>query len=58
VIRQVGLDNVIVIATEGKLSSLKSLRVDTGDSELDAAIRERRFRVVTDYKIERDMNVE
>jgi predicted polyphosphate/ATP-dependent NAD kinase len=58
VIRQVGLDNVIVIATTGKLRSLESLRVDTGDSELDAAIREHEFRVVTDYKIERAVKVE
>jgi predicted polyphosphate/ATP-dependent NAD kinase len=58
VIRQVGFDNVIVVATENKLSNLKSLRVDTGDSELDAAIRERNLNVVTDYKIERVMKVE
>jgi predicted polyphosphate/ATP-dependent NAD kinase len=58
VIRQVGFDNVIVVATENKLSNLKSLRVDTGDSELDVAIRERNLNVVTDYKIERVMKVE
>ena len=52
VIRQVGLDNVIVVATEGKLRSLKNLRVDTGDAELDADIREHKLRVVSDYKIE------
>jgi predicted polyphosphate/ATP-dependent NAD kinase len=52
VIRQVGLDNVIVVATEGKLRSLKNLRVDTGDAELDADIREHKLRVISDYKIE------
>lgn len=52
VIRQVGLENVIVIATESKLSNLKSLRVDTGDAELDATIRRHKLSVVTDYKIE------
>jgi predicted polyphosphate/ATP-dependent NAD kinase len=52
VIRQVGLDNVVVVATEGKLRSLKNLRVDTGDTELDADIREHKLRVVSDYKIE------
>jgi predicted polyphosphate/ATP-dependent NAD kinase len=58
VIRQVGLDNVVVVATEGKLRSLKTLRVDTGDAELDAAIREHRLRVVTDYKTEHAAKVE
>ena len=58
VIRQVGLDNVVVVATEGKLRSLKTLRVDTGDAELDAAIREHRLRVVTDYKTEHSAKVE
>ena len=58
VIRQVGLDNVVVVATEGKLRSLKTLRVDTGDAELDAAIREHRLRVVTDYKTEHLAKVE
>jgi predicted polyphosphate/ATP-dependent NAD kinase len=58
VIRQVGLDNIIVVATEGKLRNLKSLRVDTGDLELDADIRKHELRVVIDYKIERATKVE
>jgi predicted polyphosphate/ATP-dependent NAD kinase len=58
VIRQVGLDNVVVIATDSKLRSLRSLRVDTGDSELDAAIKEHKLAVVTDYKIKRTVKVE
>jgi predicted polyphosphate/ATP-dependent NAD kinase len=58
VIRQVGLENVIVIATEAKLRSLNSLKVDTGDAKLDAAIERHKLRVVTDYKIERASSVE
>jgi predicted polyphosphate/ATP-dependent NAD kinase len=58
VIRQVGLDNVVVVATEAKLRSLKTLRVDTGDAELDVAIRENGFRVITDYKTQQDAKVE
>ncbi len=58
VIRQVGLDNIIVIATEGKLRSLKSLRVDTGDQNLDDALRARTLKVITDYKTERMIRVE
>jgi len=58
VIRQVGLDNIIVVATESKLRSLKALRVDTGDPNLDASFREHKIKVVTDYEIEREMRVE
>jgi predicted polyphosphate/ATP-dependent NAD kinase len=58
VIRQVGLDNIAVVATEGKLGSLKSLRVDTGDQSLDDALRGRHLKVITDYKTERVMHVE
>jgi predicted polyphosphate/ATP-dependent NAD kinase len=58
VIRRVGLDNIIVVATEGKLRSLSSLRVDTGYPELDTAFRERKITVVADYKIKYMMSVE
>jgi predicted polyphosphate/ATP-dependent NAD kinase len=58
VIRQVSLDNIVVIATESKLRSLKSLRVDTGDSSLDDAFRARGIKVVADYKTEYVMHVE
>ena len=58
VIRKVGLCNIIVVATESKLRSLKSLRVDTGDARLDNAIRNLGVKVVTDYKIERSAKVE
>jgi predicted polyphosphate/ATP-dependent NAD kinase len=57
VIRRIGLDNIVVIATENKLNNLKSLRVDTGDPELDAALRGS-IKVVTDYKKERAMPIE
>jgi predicted polyphosphate/ATP-dependent NAD kinase len=58
VIRQVGLDNIVVVATKSKLDKLNSLRVDTGGSELDKEFRARGIRVVTDYKITQKMNVE
>jgi predicted polyphosphate/ATP-dependent NAD kinase len=58
VIRRVGLDNILVVATDGKLRSLKSLRVDTGDSRLDEAFRARSIKVVVDYKAEYLMHVE
>jgi predicted polyphosphate/ATP-dependent NAD kinase len=58
VIREVGLDNIVVIATRSKLESLRSLRVDTGDQQLDGSLRERGLDVVVDYKILRKMPVE
>ena len=58
VIRQVGLDNVIIAATKGKLRGLKNLRIDTGDAKLDSDIREHKLRVISDYKIEHWTKVE
>ena len=58
VIRQVGFGNIVVVATKSKLDRLKSLRVDTGDAELDEEFRARGVRVVTDYKIAQNISVE
>jgi predicted polyphosphate/ATP-dependent NAD kinase len=58
VIRRVGLDNIVVVATEGKLRSLGGLKVDTGDPSLDDTLRRHHLNVVTDYKTERAMRVE
>lgn len=58
VIRQIGIDNILVVATASKLRSLKSLRVDTGDSGLDEVFRSRKIKVIADYKIEHEMQVE
>jgi len=58
VIRQVGLDNIVVVATKSKLDRLESLRVDTGDSELDEQFRAHGIRVVVDYKTTKEMNIE
>jgi len=53
VIRQVGLDNITVVAGKGKISSLegRALLVDTNDAELDRALCGYR-RVVTGYRDE------
>lgn len=58
VIRQVGIDNVTVIATKSKMDRLNSLRVDTSDAELDTEFKKRRVQVVTDYKTMKEMPVE
>ena len=57
VIRQVGMDNIVVIATKNKMKNLKSLKVDTGDPELDAAFRGT-IKVLTDYKVEQTVSIE
>ncbi len=58
VIRQVGPDKIVVVATKSKLDRLRSLRVDTGDLELDKELRSRGIEVVVDYKITQKMFIE
>ncbi len=48
VLRRVGVQNVVVVATPTKLRGTPVLRVDTGDASLDASFRGR-VRVVTGY---------
>jgi len=59
VIRKVGKENIIVIATKNKLQTLnpKRLLVDTGDPELDEELKGY-IKVVTDYKEETIVKVE
>ncbi len=50
VVRRIGPDNVVVVATPAKLKRTPSLRFDTGDRELDEAFAARCYLpVVTDY---------
>ncbi|MCP8310528.1 MAG: ATP-NAD kinase family protein [Candidatus Methylarchaceae archaeon HK01M] len=49
VIRQVGLKNIIIIATRQKMAELRCLRVDTGNYDLDDELRGY-VKVITDYK--------
>jgi predicted polyphosphate/ATP-dependent NAD kinase len=58
VISQVGLDNIVVIATKSKLDKLERLRVDTGDSKLDKEFRARQIPVISDYRTVQKMNAE
>jgi predicted polyphosphate/ATP-dependent NAD kinase len=57
IIKQVGIDKIIVIATKGKLERLDCLRVDTGDPNLDAEFRTQGVEVFFDYKRKRRMSV-
>jgi predicted polyphosphate/ATP-dependent NAD kinase len=43
VLRRIGIPNVIVVATPGKLAATPILRVDTGDPDLDRAFRQREY---------------
>ena len=51
ILKEVGINNIIVIATRDKLKELTSLKVDTGEKELDESF-ERFFRVIIGYKEE------
>jgi predicted polyphosphate/ATP-dependent NAD kinase len=59
VIKRVGKDRIIVVATKSKLQSIEGnvLRVDTGDPEADNMLKGY-MRVVTDYKEWRLMTVQ
>jgi predicted polyphosphate/ATP-dependent NAD kinase len=51
VIRQIGVDNVILIASPAKLARTPLLRFDTGDAALDAELISRKFlTVVVGYR--------
>lgn len=56
VIKEVGIQNIIVIATRYKLSTFNYLRVDTGDKKLDEELRGY-VRVITDYNEEKIVKV-
>lgn len=57
IIRKVGKENIIVISTREKLSRLSSLKVDTGDDEVDEKMRGY-IRVMTNYGESKLMKVE
>ena len=58
VLRAVGVDKILGVATPGKLAILSELRIDSGDSDLDADIRERRYlRVLQGFRTTRLIKV-
>lgn len=56
ILRRVGRDNVTIIASQAKIAQLKSLYIDTGDSEVDALFRGY-ARVIIDYRLWRMVEV-
>ena len=58
VLSAIGVDNILGVATPGKLAILSELRIDSGDADLDADIRERRYlRVLQGYRTTRLIKV-
>ncbi|MEJ2271648.1 MAG: ATP-NAD kinase, partial [Candidatus Bathyarchaeota archaeon] len=57
IIRKVGKNNIIIIATQNKMKNLKKLKVDTGDIELDSDLKGT-MNVITDYKITKKVPIE
>lgn len=49
VIRKIGIANIIVISTPSKLMHTPTLRVDTGDEELDGEFKKRNLFVINGY---------
>jgi predicted polyphosphate/ATP-dependent NAD kinase len=59
VIRRIGRDRIVVVATPTKLARTRVLRFDTGDASLDAELAEGGFfPVVTGYHVKRLVAVE
>lgn len=59
VVRHIGRDHIVVVATPSKLAHTKALRFDTGDPLLDAELaRGGFFPVVTGYHVRRLVTVE
>jgi predicted polyphosphate/ATP-dependent NAD kinase len=51
VIRRIGLEDVVIVCTPGKLRRTPLLRIDTGDDDLDREFRSREYlTVVTGYR--------
>ena len=57
VLRTVGLDNLLIVATRSKIKGIKYLRVDTGDPLLDSKLRGKYVRVIVDYNEELMMKI-
>ena len=58
VLRAIGTDNILGIATPAKLLGLNELRIDTGDEDLDAEIRYKKYlKVLQGYRTTRVIRV-
>ena len=58
VIRLIGISSILGVATPAKLTGLSNVRIDTGDSELDQELRERKFvKMLQGYRTTRVIRV-
>ncbi|MFX0161912.1 MAG: ATP-NAD kinase family protein [Candidatus Hodarchaeota archaeon] len=57
VLKEVGFENLIVIATPEKLTTFEFLHIDTGDKELDTELGGRWIRIITSYHEERVVKI-
>lgn len=58
VLREIGIENILGIATPAKLLGLSSVRIDTGDATLDAEFQARKFiKLLQGYRVTRVIRV-
>jgi predicted polyphosphate/ATP-dependent NAD kinase len=59
VIRMIGIENIIGIVTPSKLLSVRKLRIDSGDDELDIEFSELKYmKVIQGYRTTRILPIE
>ena len=58
VLREIGIDNILGIATPAKLLGLSEVRIDTGEDSLDQEIREKKYlKILQGYRTTRIIRV-
>ena len=58
VLREIGIENILGIATPAKLLGLSSVRIDTGDATLDSEFQTRKFiKLLQGYRVTRVIRV-
>ena len=58
VIREIGIDNILGVVTPAKLLTVRALRIDTGDEDLDAEFSSKRYmKILQGYRTTRILPV-
>ena len=59
VLRMIGIDNILGVATPAKLIGLNAVRIDTGDAELDQVFQTKRFiKILQGFRTTRLIRIE